>query len=71
MRLYTICTRREYEKDGVKRSKYYKAGEFHVDESTGHMFMRLYHNPGLRCFFFDNEEKLPSIDSETNKELPE
>lgn len=71
MRLYHIATRREYEKDGEKRSKYYKTGELHIDESTGRMFMRLYQNPGLRYYFFDADDKLPTIDADTNTETPE
>lgn len=71
MRLFNICTRREYEKDGEKRSKYYKAGELQIDESTGRMFMRLFHNPGIKYYFFDTEEKLPTVDANTNEELKE
>ena len=71
MRIFNICTRRDYLKDGEQKRKYYKTGELHVDESTGRMFMRLYQSPDIRYYFFDTEEKLPEIDADTNTELPQ
>ena len=71
MRIFNIATRSEYNNDGEAKRTYYKAGELHIDEATGKMFMRLYHNPRIRYFFFDSEEKLPSVNADTNTELPE
>lgn len=71
MRIFHIATRSDYTKDGEQKRKYYKAGSLYIDEATGRMFMRLYHNPGIRYYFFDTEEKIPEIDADTNKEVTE
>lgn len=71
MRIFHIATRRDYLKDGEQKRKYYKTGELHVDEATGRMFMRLYQTPEIRYYFFDTEEKLPTVDADTNAERPE
>ena len=67
MRLFNVCTRSIYEKDGVKKRKYYKVGEFAIDEATGSMYMFLYHYPEQRFYLFDKEDQLVSVDRETNK----
>ncbi|MEO5644453.1 MAG: hypothetical protein ABIQ40_02015 [Bacteroidia bacterium] len=71
MRIFNIATRSDYTKDGEQKRKYYKAGELHIDEATGRMFMRLYQNPSIRYYFFDTEEKLPEIDADTNMQKQE
>lgn len=67
MRIFHIATRSDYTKDGEQRRKYYKAGSLYIDEATGRMNMRLYHNPGIRYYFFDSaeDEKLPPVDAYT------
>ena len=71
MRLFHVCTRSDYEKDGEKKRKYYKTGELHIDEAAGRMFLRLYQTPEIRYYFFDTEEKLPEIDADTHTEKQE
>lgn len=70
MRLFTICSRLEYEKNGEKHHRWFSVGELIINES-GKMHMRLYQLPETRFYLFDKEETLPSVDADTNKELPE
>lgn len=71
MRLFNVCSSKVFEKEGIKKRKYYKVGEVSIDESTGSMFMFLYHNPDVRYYLLDKEEQLVSIDVETGKVILE
>lgn len=56
MQLFNICTKREYEKDGEKKVKWYRVGHLKVTES-GKRYIKLYHQPDTEFIVFDNIEK--------------
>lgn len=65
MRLFHICTKREFEKDGEKKAKWYKVGTLKVADS-GVQYIRFFHLPMVDFFVFENkpaeEKTLPVIE---------
>ena len=55
MLIYDICVRRDYEKDGEKKIKWYKVGIFKVTES-GRKYIRLFQQPQTEFFVFGRKE---------------
>jgi hypothetical protein len=53
MKLFNICTKKEYEKDGEKKTTWYKVGVLKVAES-GKMYIRLFQQPSTEFFVFDS-----------------
>ena len=57
MQILNICTRKEYEKDGVKKVKWYKVGNLKIADS-GKQYIKLFHQPQTEFYVFDREEQL-------------
>ena len=55
MKLFHICTKKEYEKDGEKKINWYRVGFLKVAES-GRKYLTLFHQPNTEFFVFDREE---------------
>ena len=56
MQLFDICTRKDYEKDGEHKVKWYKVGVFKIADS-GKKYIKLFHQPEIEFFVFDRKEK--------------
>lgn len=55
MKLFDVCTRKFYEKDGEKKVKWYKAGQMKETDS-GARYLRLFHQPMIDFFIFEKED---------------
>ncbi len=55
MQLYNICTKKDYEKDGEKKSAWYKVGVLKIADS-GRQFIKLFHQPDTEFFVFEKDE---------------
>lgn len=55
MQLLNICTRKEYEKDGEKKIKWYKVGILKIADS-GMKYIRLWQQPDTEFYVFENKE---------------
>lgn len=56
MQVFNICTKKEYEKDGEKKVKWYKVGFLKIAES-GKKYIKLYMLPQTEFYVFDREEE--------------
>ena len=66
MKLFDVCTRKFYEKDGEKKIKWYKAGVL-KETDKGSRYLRLFHQPEIDFFIFEKEE-IPPQDTNTKEE---
>jgi hypothetical protein len=57
MLIYDICVRRNYEKNGEKKIKWYRVGFLKVAES-GKKYIRLFQQPHTEFFVFNRKENL-------------
>lgn len=57
MQIFNICTRKEYEKDGVKKVKWYKVGNLKIADS-GKQYIKFFHQPQTEFYVFDREEQV-------------
>ena len=59
-----ICTKRDYQKDGETKTKWYKVGILKVADS-GKQYIKLFHQPETEFFVFDADEnpKEPELGS--------
>ena len=64
MKLFDICTRKFYEKEGEKKMKWYRAGVM-KETDKGTRFLRFFHQPEIDYFIFPKEEQQPN--EEENK----
>ena len=55
MQLLNICTKKDYEKDGERKTKWYKVGVLKIADS-GKRYIKLFHQPQTEFFVFDNED---------------
>ena len=55
MQLLNICTKKDYEKEGVRKTKWYKVGVMKIADS-GKRYIKLYHQPETEYFVFANDE---------------
>jgi hypothetical protein len=55
MKLFDICTRKFYEKEGEKKMKWYRAGMM-KETDKGTRFLRLFNQPETDFFIFEKEE---------------
>lgn len=60
MQLYDVCTKRNYEVEGEKKVKWYKAG-FMKTTDKGNSYIRLYNQPDIDFHVFPRETELPEI----------
>ena len=60
MKIYDVCTRKFYEKDGEKKIKWYRAGIM-KETDKGSRFLHLFSQPEVDFFIFEKElpEELP------------
>lgn len=56
MSIQNVCTKREYEKDGIKKVKWYKVG-FLKQADSGRKYIKLFHQPETEFFVFDNDAR--------------
>jgi len=55
MKLFDVCTRKFYEKDGEKKVKWYRAGIM-KETDKGSRYLRLFSNPETDFFIFEKTE---------------
>lgn len=55
MKLFDVCTRKFYEKDGEKKVKWYRAGIM-KETDKGSRYLRLFSNPETDLFIFEKTE---------------
>ena len=55
MQLYNICTKKDYEKDGEKKTVWYKVGLLKIEDSWKR-YIKLFHLPDTEFFVFDRDE---------------
>jgi len=65
MSILNVCTKREYEKDGIKKVKWYKVG-FLKEAESGRKYIKLFHQPETEFFVFENDTKETSVASDSN-----
>ena len=65
MRLFHICTKRVYEKDGERKVKWYKAGILKISDN-GRQYIRLFHQPMIDFYVFESNP--PEVISENKSE---
>lgn len=63
MRLFDICTRKIYEKDGEKKVKWYKAGVL-KEADSGKQYIRLFQYPTVDFFVFGKDEAKKEVGEE-------
>lgn len=63
MQLFHICTKKEYEENGEKKIKWYKAGIFKISE-RGRKYIRFFHQPMTDYFVIDNDPVKETIQIE-------
>ena len=56
MQLFNICAKKDYEKEGEKKVKWYKVGFLKVADS-GKKYIKLFHQPHTEFFVFDKDDK--------------
>lgn len=56
MRLFDVCTKKVFERDGEKKEKWYKAGIMKITD-RGHHYLRLFHQPQNDFYLFEREPK--------------
>ena len=52
-KIYDVCTKRVYEKNGEKKIKWYRAGILKETEQ-GTRFLRFFHQPEIDFFIFES-----------------
>ena len=57
MQLFNICTKKDYEKNGENKTKWYKVGVMKIADS-GKKYIKLFHQPQTEFFVFEREENL-------------
>ncbi len=55
MQLYNICTKKDYEKEGENKSKWYKVGIMKITDN-GKKYIKLFQQPNTEFYVFDREE---------------
>lgn len=55
MQLYNICTKKDYEKNGEQKTKWYKVGFLKIADS-GKKYIKLFHQPLTEFFVFERDE---------------
>lgn len=64
MQLFNVCAKKEYEKDGEKKVKWYKCGILKITD-RGKRYLRFFHSPDTEYHLFESTDpKLPVIQAE-------
>ncbi|MFA6924783.1 MAG: hypothetical protein WC223_11090 [Bacteroidales bacterium] len=61
--IFDICSKRIYEKDGVKKIKFHKAGIMKTT-NDGHSYIRFFHQPDVDFYVFEKTPPIPIISAE-------
>jgi len=56
MRLFHVCTKKEFEQNGEKKLKWYKAGMLKISD-RGRLFLRMFHVPEIDYHLFESERE--------------
>ena len=56
MQLFHVCTKKEFEQNGEKKLKWYKAGLLKITD-RGRFFLRLFHQPEIDFYLFESERE--------------
>ena len=70
MKLFDICSRRFYQKDGVRRVIWYKAG-FMKETDKGARYLRLFNQPETDLLVFEKEDTQGALIKEEAQEVKE
>jgi hypothetical protein len=57
MQVFNICTKKDYEKDGEKKTKWYKVGFLKIADS-GKQYIKLFLLPQTEFYVFDQSEQI-------------
>jgi hypothetical protein len=60
MKIHHICTKKDYEKDGEKKVKWYRVG-FLKEADSGKKYIKFFHQPETEFFVFEKEDSQPEI----------
>lgn len=63
MRLFNICTRKDFEKDNVRKSVWYKVGIM-KEADSGRRYIKLFQQPQTEFFVFDRDDEQTIIGKE-------
>lgn len=66
MKLFDVCTRKFYETEGIKKTKWYKAGIM-KETDKGSIYIRLFNQPQTDFFVFPKEEAQPLPETQPEK----
>jgi hypothetical protein len=55
MQLFNICTKKHYEKEGEKKTKWYKVGIL-KEADSGKRYIKLFQQPDTEFFVFDKDD---------------
>jgi len=55
MQLFDICTKKDYEKNGEQKTKWYKIGFMKIADS-GKKYIKLFQQPHTEFFVFEKDE---------------
>jgi len=56
MQVFNICSKKEYEKDGERKVKWYKVGFLKIADS-GKKYIKLFLTPETEFYVFDRNEQ--------------
>jgi hypothetical protein len=60
MQLFNICTKREFDKNGERKTSWYKVGVMKIADS-GKKYIKLFQQPQTEFFVFDKDENTQSV----------
>ena len=63
-KFYDVFTRKEYQQNGEKKYKWYRAGILKESVEEGIMYLTLFHQPSTDFFAFEKEKSLGNDTSE-------
>ena len=70
MRIFDICTRKFYEKEGETKMKWYRAGIM-KETDKGTRFLRLFNQPETDFFIFEKNEPQQNEEEKENEKQKE
>jgi hypothetical protein len=65
MKLFNICTRKDFDKEGIRKSVWYKVGLL-KEADSGRMYIKMYHQPSTEFFVFEKDENVALGDGQEN-----
>jgi len=63
MQIFDVFTKKEYEKEGEKKTISYKAGAMKVTD-RGNIYLRLFHMPETDFYIQEREQHMATIDAD-------